>query len=72
MRISKGKSDVKKRSVKAATSTADENRYEEAISYIKSAMNCLNPLAAENDEVARDAIVNMSVVAFDLKGTQSS
>lgn len=72
MRISKGKSDAKKKLVQAAKSTPKESRYDEAISYIKSAMNCLNPLAQENDEVARDAIVNMSVVAFDLKGTRNN
>lgn len=40
--------------------------YNQAVDQIKCAMSTLGDLAKQNDEMAKEAIVNMSVVAFDL------
>lgn len=69
MRISKGV--TRKVTTNKSVTSSKQEQYDKAVSYIKSAMNCLNSLAKENDEVAKDAIVNMSVVAFDLKGSNN-
>lgn len=69
MRISKGA--TRKVTTNRPVTSSKQEQYDKAVSYIKSAMNCLNSLAKENDEVAKDAIVNMSVVAFDLKGSNN-
>ena len=42
------------------------NKYDEAVKYINSAMSSLTELA-KTDSVAKDAIVNLGVVMFDLR-----
>lgn len=55
----------KKDKINNAT-TQSYNQYDEAVEYIRSAMASLNELA-KTDEVAKDAIVNLGVVMFDLR-----
>lgn len=77
MKISKGtiSKSTNKAAVKSSKQDTKQNNkqvmYDEAVSYIKSAMNCLNTLAKDDDEIAKDAIVNMSVIAFDLRGPRN-
>ena len=52
-----------------STSTPVEcafSKYDSAVEYIQSAMDELNSLA-KTDEVAKDAIVNLGVIMFDLR-----
>ena len=42
------------------------SKYDSAVEYIQSAMDELNSLA-KTDEVAKDAIVNLGVIMFDLR-----
>lgn len=42
-------------------------RYAEAIDYIHSAIEALGEDAKNGDVIAKDSIVNLSVVLFDLK-----
>ena len=39
-----------------------------AMGHIKDAIDALTTIAGDGDEVAKDAIANLSVVLFDLKG----
>lgn len=45
---------------------SSDSVYSEAMSYIQSSMNSLNARAKQGDKVAKEAIVNMGVVLFDL------
>lgn len=47
-------------------STSPE-KYTDAINYVQSAINSLS-CCAEGDECAKDAIANLAVVLFELKG----
>lgn len=50
------------------TSVATQNcPYQQAQDFIKSAINCLTTVAAENT-VAKDSIANLAVVLLDLQG----
>lgn len=42
-------------------------KYTDAINYVQSAINSLS-CCAEGDECAKDAIANLAVVLFELKG----
>lgn len=52
-----------------STKTSD-SRFNEAISHIKCAIDTLGPIA-KSDPVAREALVNLGVVAVDLNSTKS-
>lgn len=41
-------------------------KYDECIDHIRSAISCLG-LIAKDDQVAKDAIANLSVILFDLQ-----
>ena len=47
--------------------SASTNMYENAICFIKSAIDELAEYAAQNNETARDAIANLSVILLDLQ-----
>ena len=47
--------------------TVDTCKYSESIEYIKNAIQALANIA-KDDEMAKDAIANLSVILFDLKG----
>lgn len=63
MKISKKDKITSSSSSQAANSF---DKYSEAVDYIRSAMASLNELA-KTDEIAKDAIVNLGVVMFDLR-----
>ena len=44
------------------------SQYQCAIDNIMNAIDCLGELAQSDDQIARDAIANLSVVLLDLKG----
>lgn len=70
MKISKNKGEGAKS--QSIVQSSGGNCYDDAITYIKSAMNALNACAKNGDQVAKDSIVNMGVVAFDLQSNKKS
>ena len=62
MKISKN--NKSQMSVESADTVS--NKYQVAIDHIQEAIQSLGPNAKE-DEIARDAIANLSVVLFELK-----
>lgn len=67
MKISKKKQSATKSSVIASTQIAPaSNNYSEAEQYIQSAMAVLSE-SAKSDPVAKNAIVDLSVVLFSLR-----
>lgn len=66
MRIKKSNPSTTPASVKAATQSAPESNYSEAIGYIQSAISSLSSLA-KTDEVAKESIANLGVVLLDLQ-----
>lgn len=47
--------------------STSQEKYTDAIDYVQSAINSLSS-CAEGDECAKDAIANLAVVLFELKG----
>lgn len=70
MKISKKSTYPSSVNIKSAADIgANSNKifkYDEAVKHIKSAMESLHELA-KTDEIAKDAIVDLSVVLFDLR-----
>lgn len=64
MKISKSKKKACT-GTQTAEAVTDINKYQASIDYIKAAIGCLGEIASE-DEVAKDAIANLSVVLLDL------
>ena len=44
-----------------------QEKYTDVINYVQSAISALS-LCAEDDEIAQDALANLGVVLFELKG----
>ena len=44
-----------------------QEKYTDVINYVQSAISALS-LCAEDDEIAQDALANLRVVLFELKG----
>jgi len=62
------KSQVKKEKVQASELISTENpKYSDAVDFIQSAIYSLADDSKNGDAVAKDAIVNLSVILFDLK-----
>lgn len=66
MKISKTKKCVSVASTSKADSVTEVNKYQTGIDYIKAAIDSLAENAKE-DDIAKDAIANLSVVLLSLK-----
>ena len=69
MQIKKSKKVEAAKNTKAVSARADSTKYSEAQKHIKAAIDIL-AANAKNDEVAKDNIANLSVVMFDLMGSE--
>lgn len=66
MKISKAKKCASAASTSRADSVTEVNKYQAGIDYIKAAIDSLAENAKE-DDTAKDAIANLSVVLLSLK-----
>lgn len=66
MKISKTKKCVSAASTSKADSVTEVSKYQPGIDYIKAAIDSLAENAKE-DDIAKDAIANLSVVLLSLK-----
>lgn len=64
MKISKNKKACAAK--KTSTVTEVKSKYQDTIDYIKAAIDSLGNIA-QDDDLAKDAIANLSVVLLDLK-----
>lgn len=64
MRIAKKPVD---QNINSSEEMKTTNKYDSAVDYIKKAIDSLASFG-KNDEEAKDAIANLSVILFDLKG----
>lgn len=61
------KNNRKPDTAKPQTSASDNSgKYDECIQFIRSAIDCLG-VNAKNDDKAKEAIANLSVILFDLQ-----
>lgn len=67
MRIAKKPVEDKNISVNSSEELKATNKYDSAVDYIKKAIDSLASLG-KDDKDAKDAIANLSVILFDLKG----
>lgn len=59
------------KAVEASTEVKATSNYDDAIKYIKAAIDCLGR-GDKTDIVAKDNIANLATVMFDLKGSEKS
>lgn len=56
-------------SQKSVSGKKKVSKYDEGVKHIRAAIDCLG-LNCKDDAVAREAIANLGVIMFDLKGSQ--
>lgn len=61
---------TKNKPSEAAVLETQNSKFTEVLSHIKCAIDVLGPLA-KSDQVAREALVNLGVIAVDLNSTKS-